>query len=43
MKWIQAPGAAAYRAFWREAGVDWQHDMLVGNVTIFVMPNIQID
>ena len=44
MKWTAAPGAVAYRVFWREAwGVDWQHDMLVGNVTTFVMPNIQID
>ncbi len=44
LKWTAAPGAAAYRVFWREAwGVDWQHDMLVGNVTTVVMPNIQID
>jgi hypothetical protein len=44
LKWTAAPAAAAYRVFWREAwGVDWQHDMLVGNVTTFVMPNIQID
>src|SRR5580765_4992998 len=33
MRWTAAPGAVAYRVFWREAwGVDWQHDMLVGNV-----------
>src|SRR5262249_8353885 len=39
-----APGAAAYRIFWREAwGPDWQHDMLVGNVTNVVLPNLQID
>ena len=44
LKWTAAPGAAAYRIFWREAwGVDWQHEMLVGNVTTIVMPNIQID
>src|SRR5262247_2629553 len=44
LKWTAAPGAAAYRIFWREAwGVDWQHEMLVGNVTTFVLPNIQID
>ena len=30
--------------FWREAwGPDWQHDMLAGNVTEVVLPNVQID
>ena len=44
LKWNPSPGAAAYRIFWREAwGPDWQHDMLVGNVTEAVLPNTQID
>ena len=44
LKWNPSPGAAGYRIFWREAwGPDWQHDVLVGNVTTFVMPNMQID
>jgi len=44
LKWTAAPGAAAYRIFWREAwGPDWQHDLLVGNVTNVVLPNMQID
>jgi hypothetical protein len=44
LKWGPSPGAAAYRIFWREAwGPDWQHDMLVGNVTEAVLPNVQID
>ena len=44
LKWTAAPGAAAYRIFWREAwGPDWQHDLLVGNVTNIVLPNMQID
>jgi peptidase M28-like protein len=44
LKWNAAPGAAAYRIFWREAwGADWQHDLLVGNVTNVVLPNMQID
>ena len=44
LKWGPSPGAAAYRIFWREAwGPDWQHDMLVGNVTEAVLPNMQID
>lgn len=44
LKWNAAPGAAGYRIFWREAwGPDWQHDLLVGNVTNVVLPNMQID
>jgi hypothetical protein len=44
LKWTAAPGASAYRIFWREAwGVDWQHELLVGNVTALVLPDMQID
>jgi Peptidase family M28 len=44
LTWTAAPGAAAYRIFWREAwGPDWQHELLVGNVTTLVLPNMQID
>lgn len=44
LKWTSSPGAVAYRIFWREAwGPDWQHDVLVGNVTELVLPNMQID
>ena len=44
LKWTASPGAVAYRVFWREAwGPDWQHDVLVGNVTNVVFPNMQID
>src|SRR5438034_527999 len=44
LKWNASPGAIAYRIFWREAwGADWQHDLLVGNVTSAVLPNMQID
>src|SRR5262247_1800153 len=44
LKWTASPGAVAYRIFWREAwGPDWQRDMLVGNVTNVVLPNMQID
>ncbi len=44
LRWIASPGAAAYRIFWREAwGPDWQHEMLVGNVTEAVLANTQID
>jgi hypothetical protein len=44
LRWTSSPGATAYRLFWREAwGQDWQHDMLVGNVTEAVLPDIQID
>jgi len=44
LRWTASPGAVAYRVFWREAwGPDWQRDMLVGNVTNVVLPNMQID
>lgn len=44
LTWAAVPGAAAYRIFWREAwGMDWQHELLVGNVTNLVLPNTQID
>ena len=44
LKWTAAPGAAAYRLFWREAwGSDWQQDLRVGNVTSVILPNMQID
>jgi len=44
LTWKASPGAVAYRVFWREAwGMDWQHDVLVGNVTNLILPNTQID
>ncbi len=44
LSWKASPGATAYRVFWREAwGPDWQHEMLVGNVTNVVLPRLQID
>jgi hypothetical protein len=44
LKWNAVPGAAAYRIFWRDAwSADWQHDLLVGNVTNLVLSNTQID
>jgi hypothetical protein len=44
LRWTAAPGAVAYRIFWREAwGPDWQRDLLVGNVTNIVLANMQID
>ena len=44
LTWNAAPGAAAYRIFWRDAwGPDWQHELLVGNVTNVVLTNMQID
>lgn len=44
MRWQPSPGAIGYRIFWREAwGVDWQHELYVGNVTEFVLRDISID
>jgi hypothetical protein len=44
LRWTPSAGAVAYRIFWREAwGPDWQHELTVGNVTEFVLPNTLID
>jgi hypothetical protein len=44
LRWNAVPNAVAYRIFWRDAwSADWQHDLLVGNVTNLVLPNTQID
>jgi hypothetical protein len=44
LRWTPSPGAVAYRIFWRDAWTpDWQHEMTVGNVTDYVMPNVSID
>jgi hypothetical protein len=44
LRWTASPGAAAYRIFWREAWTpDWQHELTVGNVTEFTLPNVSID
>ena len=44
MRWQASPGAVGYRIFWRDAWTpDWEHEITVGNVTEYVMPNVSID
>jgi hypothetical protein len=44
LQWKASPGAVSYRVYWRQGWEpDWQHSVLVGNVTEFVMPNVSID
>jgi hypothetical protein len=44
LMWTASPGAVAYRIFWRNAwGPDWQHELLVGNVTETMLANTLID
>src|SRR5262245_270709 len=44
LTWEAAPGAAAYRVFWREAwSPDWQHERTVANATELVLPSVSID
>jgi len=44
LRWKASSGATAYRIFWREAwGPDWQHELLVGNVTEATLPDTLID
>jgi hypothetical protein len=44
LRWNAAPGATAYRIYWRETWTtDWQQTELVGDVTEFVLPKLSID
>lgn len=44
MRWAAAPGAVAYRIYWRDTwSNDWQRQQTIGNVTQFVLPNVSID
>jgi hypothetical protein len=44
LRWAASPGAVGYRIFWRDAwGPDWEHDLVVGNVTQVILPAMQID
>jgi hypothetical protein len=44
LRWNASEGAAGYRVFWRRAWTpDWEHELAVGNVTEFVLPNLSID
>ncbi|MEO6214148.1 MAG: M20/M25/M40 family metallo-hydrolase [Vicinamibacterales bacterium] len=44
LRWTASPGATGYRVFWRDAWApDWQHELLVGNVTEYILKNKNID
>jgi hypothetical protein len=44
LRWRPAPAAAGYRIYWRAAwGPDWEHELFVGDVTEFLLPDISID
>ena len=44
LRWAPSEGAAGYRIFWRNAWApDWEHELYVGNLTEFVLPNMNID
>jgi hypothetical protein len=44
LRWEAAPGASAYRIFWRNAWApDWKHELAVGNVTEYTFPRMNID
>jgi hypothetical protein len=44
LRWQASPGAVAYRVFWRNAWTpDWQHELLVGNVTEAILAGVSID
>jgi hypothetical protein len=44
LRWKAAPGAVAYRIYWRDTWtLDWQHTRTVGNVTEVTLPGVSID
>lgn len=44
MRWNAAPGAVAYRIYWRDTWTnDWEHSQTIGNVTQFTLKNVNID
>ena len=44
LRWNASSGAAGYRIFWRKAWApDWEHELYVGDVTEFILPDKNID
>ena len=44
LQWSASVGAVGYRIYWRDTWAnDWQRSQTVGDVTQFVLPNVQID
>ena len=44
MRWNASPGAVAYRVYWRDTwNNDWEHSQTIGNVTQFILKNVNID
>jgi len=44
LRWQASPGAAGYRVFWRKAwGPDWEHELYVGDVNEYILPDRNID
>jgi hypothetical protein len=44
LRWHAAPGAVAYKIYWREAWTnDWRFHQTIGNVTQYVLRNVSTD
>jgi hypothetical protein len=44
LRWHAAPGAVAYKIYWREAWTnDWRFQQTIGNVTQYVLRNVSTD
>lgn len=44
MRWNASPGAVAYRVYWRDTwSNDWEFSQAIGNLTQFVLKNVNID
>lgn len=44
LRWQGAPGAVAYRVYWRKAWpMEWEQTVTLGNVTEFALPSVSLD
>lgn len=44
LRWQPSEGAVGYRIYWRTAwSQDWEHELVVGPVTEYLLPDISID
>jgi hypothetical protein len=44
LRWTASNNAAGYRVYWRDTwSNDWQHELTIGNVTLYTLPNVSID
>lgn len=44
LRWVRSEGATAYRVVWRDTwSMDWQHEVVVGDVDEWILADLSID